>query len=155
MEMLESLDEIAEEAFPPRPGGLVDRHRQRKAAEQATRDVAANEQERIEEASFKAVKVAPESPEVFSPQTFNIPVGGKALILPKSAYRYRGTVLLVTAASTVILAKDEGQALGQNGGILPSGVVVPLFTRAQVWAFNNSDAPVQLSVFSEIYAPEA
>lgn len=155
MEILESIDEVVEEAFPPKPGGLIDRHRQRKAAEQMQRDVAANEQERVEEASYKAVKVAPESPEIFSPQTFNIAVGGKALILPKSEYRYRSTVLVITAASTVILSKDEGQALGQNGGILPSGVPLPLFTRAQVWAYNNSAAVVQVSVFGEIYAPES
>src|SRR5215469_6079831 len=112
------VDEIvhdAEELFPPRPGGLVDRHRRRRAAEEAAAEAARNQEEQIGERAYKAVKVAPESPEAFSAQAVTIAAGQSALILGASPYRYRAVVSVNTAASTVILAKDQSAALGQVG----------------------------------------
>jgi hypothetical protein len=153
-QIIEAAEEIEAELFPPKPGGLVDRHRQRKAAQRAAADLAEQEQVPVEGPSYRAVKVAPESPEGLSAITYTIAEGGSAMILPNSPYRYRATVLVVTAVSTVILAKDSGGALGQNGFVLPAGLPLPLYSRAQLWAYNNSGQAVQVSVIAELYAPE-
>jgi len=108
----------------------------------------------VEQPAYRAVKVAPESPEVVSAITYTIASGGFAMILPNSPYRYRATGLVVTATSTVVLAKDSGQALGQAGFVLPSAVPLPVYSRAQLWAYNNSASAVQVSVIAELYAPE-
>jgi len=154
-EFFEAAEEIIEEAFPPKPGGLVDRHRQREAAKRAAEQEAENADEPIEQASYKAVKTASQSPEGFSAQTFTIAAGGTAQILPLSPYRYRAMVHVFTAASNITLAKDSGAALGGVGYTLQaSDGPITLFTRAQVWAFNGTAGPVQVSVLSESYAPE-
>lgn len=144
----------AEELFPPKPGGLVDRHRQRKAQEAAAAASREHEAEAVEQRAYKAVKVAPESPEVVSALTYTIAAGQSALVLPASPYRYRATVLVATAAATVTLAKDSGAALGQTGFALPANVPLPVYSRAQLWAFNGTASAVQVSVLAEIYAPE-
>lgn len=152
--VVEALVTDAEELFPPKPGGVVDKYRRRKAEEQAAAEEAEHEQERIEQRSVKAVKVAAESPEVFSAITYTIAAGQFAAILPSSAYRFRAVVNVVTAAATVVLAKDASAALGQAGFTLATGIALPLYTRAQVYAFNPGGAPVQVSVLAELYAPE-
>lgn len=153
-EMFEAAEEVVDELFPPKPGGLVDRHRQRRAANQAREDEERERRERVEESSYKAIKVTPESPEVFTAQTLSIAAGQQASILPANPYRYRAIILVVTAASTVILAKDSSAALGGNGFTLAAGTPLPVYTRAQVYAFNPGGAAVQVSVLAEIYAPE-
>lgn len=155
--ILRVADEIVrdvEEVFPPRPGGMVDRHRKRRAAEEAAAAEARNAAEQIQEPSYKAVKVAPESPEVFSAQAVTIAAGAAAMLLPASPYRYRAVISVNTAASTIVLAKDQSAALGQNGFTLATSTFpLPLMTRAQVWAFNPGGQAVQVSVLSESYAP--
>lgn len=153
-EIFEAAEEVIDEAFPPRPGGLVDRHRQREAARKAAEQEAENADEPIEQPSYRAVKTAVQSPENFTAQTLTIAAGGNAQILPLSPYRYRATILVVTTASTVTLAKDSGAALGGNGFMLPSGVPVTIFARGQLYAYNPGAATVQVSVMSEIYSPE-
>lgn len=155
--VLRAVDEIVrdvEEIFPPKPGGMVDRHRKRRAEQEAAAAEERNAAEAIQEPSYKAVKVAPESPETFAAQTVTIAAGGNALILPFSPYRYRAVVAVITAASSVVLAKDQSAALGQVGFTLATAAPpLQLFTRAQVWAFNPGGATVQVSVLAESYAP--
>jgi hypothetical protein len=154
MEILDAVEEVIEETFPPKPGGLVERARKRAAEEEARKAEDLNVAERVEQASYKAVKTAQESPEGFSPITFTIPPGGNAPILPLSKYRYRATVFVITPGATVILCKDSGAAISGVGFTLPYGFPVPFMTRAQVYAYNNTAGTVQVSVASEIYAPE-
>lgn len=162
MEIVEALEEVEAEVFPPRPGGLVDRHRQRKAEEKARQDQEENAGVPVEERAYRAVKVAPESPEVVSALTYTIAAGQSAMILPASPYRYRATIVAVDTATSptaksVILAKDSGAALGQTGFALPFGVPITVHSRAQLWAYNSGGTgsdPVQVSVLAEIYAPE-
>lgn len=154
MEVFEAFEEAVEEHFPPKPGGLVDRHRKRVADQEAANAQAEHEAESIEGPSYKAVKVAPESPEVFSPMTYTIAAGASAMILPNSPYRYRATINLVTAASTVVLAKDSGAALGGVGFILGPTGPYPVYSRAQLWAYNSTGSSIQVSVMAELYAPE-
>lgn len=154
-ELFEAAEEAVDELFTPRQGGLVDRHRARKAAEEAKLAEAENTAERIEQPSYKAVKVAIESPDIISPNVFNIPAGVAAQILPLSMYRYRSTIRVVTAASSVVLAKDQGAAISQNGfPVLTADPPLVINARAQVWAFNPGGATVQVCVIAEIYGPE-
>jgi hypothetical protein len=151
---LEAADQVTETLFPPRPGGLVDRHRRREAARNAEIEESEHVAEKIEQPSYKAVKIASQSPEVFSAITYTIQAGGSAPVLPQGPYRYRAVVMVVTSGSSVILARDNGNAISGSGFLLPYGIPMPVHTRAQVYAFNNTGATVQVSVFAEIYAPE-
>lgn len=153
-EIIEALEEVEAEVFPPKAGGMVDRHRQRKAAEKAAQDQAEDAQVPIEQRAYRAVKVAPESPETVSAMTYTIAAGQSAMVLPQSPYRYRATVLVATSGATVTLAKDSGAALGGTGFMLPAGIPIPVYSRAQLWAFNGTGGAVQVSVLAEIYAPE-
>lgn len=152
--LAEAADEAAAELYPPRPGGLVHKHRQRIAAREAEIEEAAQTEEKIEQASYKAVKVAPESPEVFTALTYTIAAGGNAAILPLNPYRYRAIVMVITANGSVILSKDSGNAISGTGFALPANMPIPVHTRAQVYAFNNTGSTVQVSVLAEMYAPE-
>jgi hypothetical protein len=151
---VEIVEAIEEELFPPKPGGMVDRHRKRMAAQKAANDQAEHEAEAIEAPSYKAVKVAPESPEIFAPMTYTIAAGASQMILPNSPYRYRATICLVTAATTVTLAKDSGAALGGVGFVLGPSMPIAVYSRGQLWAYNSTGSPVQVSVLAELYAPE-
>jgi hypothetical protein len=144
----------AELLFPSKPGGIVDRHRRERARRAAALAEQENIDQRVEGASFKAVKVAQQAPEVFTALTYTIPAGGSAPVLPLGPYRNRALLLVITSGATVILAKDQGQAISSNGFTLPAGTVLTLTTRAQVYAFNNTGATVQVSVAVESYAPE-
>lgn len=150
----EQIIEDVEDLFHPKPGGIVDRHRQERARREAAEQEAENVSQRVEEASYKAVKVAVQSPEVFSPAVFTIGPGGDAQILPLSRYRSRATILVVTAASSIILAKDNGASLSANGLPLPTGIPFTVNGRGQLWAHNPGGATVQVGVLSELYAPE-
>lgn len=151
--MTDFIEEV-ESAFTPRPGGMIDTHRKNRDARRAAAQEQENISERIEEHSLKTVKTSPISPEVLSPYTFTIAAGQYAQILPNSPYRYRSTIMILTAAATAILSKDSGAALGQQGAIWPAGTPLVVFSRAQLWAYNNTLASLQISVLSEIYAPE-
>lgn len=107
-EMFEAAEEELEELFPPKKGGLVDRHRARKAAEAAQAQEAENAQEPIEQASYRAVKTAPESPEIFSVNIVSVPAGGSAPVLPGSPYRYRATVRIPPQSNAQASLAAEG-----------------------------------------------
>lgn len=152
------------EEFAPRVGGIVDRFRKERAAQEAKNKQAEQDKERIEERSFHAVKTAQESPEVFATSVVNVQAGATAMILPGSPYRFRAT-LTATATTALtaplLIAKDSSQALGGIGFPLYAGSPtvagqnLPLYGRGQLWVFNPAGNPtVSVSVISEIYAPE-
>lgn len=144
-----------EDFFAPNATGMVARHRRQRAERLAYEAEQVNTAERVEQPAFRAVKTAPESPEVFSATSFTIQPGANLAVLPLSPYRYRAVIIVVTTASTVILAKDSGNAIAAQGFTLPAGVPLPLHTRAQVYAYNPGASAVTVSVISEIYAPES
>jgi hypothetical protein len=152
-ETVQEAEHVIQE-FLPRPGGMIERFRQERARREETEHERENTDARIEAASYKAVKVAQQSPEVFIAITYTILAGGSAPILPLSPYRNRATILVITSAATVILAKDNGNAISGTGFALPVGIPLILTTRAQVYAFNNTGSTVQVSVITESYAPE-
>lgn len=153
-EIVEAGEELVNEAFPPKPGGLVDRFRKKAAEERARQDEETNTAERIEQPSYKAVKTATQQPEIFAPSAVGIAAGGVALILPLSKYRVRASIIVSTAASTVVLCKDQGAALSANGFPLPSGVPFPAGARGQLWGYNPGGAAITIGVLAELYAPE-
>jgi hypothetical protein len=150
----ESLIEEVTEEFTPKPGGLVDKWRKAEADRKARAEEAEHAAEPIEQRSFRSVKVASQSPEILVPLPVTIPAGAKALLLPASPYRYRSTILIITAASTVNICKDENAATGGTGTPWPTGIPLPLYCRGQVWGYNPGGAAVTVSVVSEVYAPE-
>ena len=154
LEFVEAVEESVNEMFPPKPGGLVDKFRKKAAEERARQDEETNAAEPIEQRSYRAVKVAQTSPEIFQAITYTIPAGGYAMVLPQSPYRFRATLLVITSGATAILAKDSGNAISGTGFTLPYGVTLPVNSRGQLYAFNNTGSIIQLSVIAELYAPE-
>jgi hypothetical protein len=154
LEIIEAAEEVINEAFPPRPGGLVDRYRRKAALEEARREEEKNTAESIEQPAYRAVKVAQQQPEIYQAITYTIPAGGYAPVLPASPYRHSANLLVITSGATVILAKDSGNAISGSGFTLPYGIVKPMTTRAQVYAYNNTSGIVQVSADANLYAPE-
>jgi hypothetical protein len=154
LEVVETVEEVINEAFPPRPGGLVDKFRQKAALERAREDEEKNTAEKIEQPSYKSVKIAQQQPEIYQAITYTIPAGGNAPILPASPYRHNANIMVITVGATVILAKDPGGAISGTGFTLPYGIVKPHPTRAILYAANNTGAAVQVSVEAFLYAPE-
>lgn len=150
----EELIEDVEDVFSPKPGGMIDRHRQERARREAAQKEKENIDERVEEPAYKGVKVTPLSPNVFQAITYTIAAGGSAQILALNPYRVRATLLLITAASTAVLSKDSGAALGGVGFTLPTGLPLVLQARGQLYATNPTGASIQISVISEAYSPE-
>lgn len=170
-EMFEAAEELVEETFPPKPGGLVDRHRKRIADEKARQAEQENLDERVEEKSYRAVKVAIEQPESLAAQSFVIPAGGFTQILPGYSYRKRAVVTMAwsgagspTGSPVAILTKDQGGLVSMppitsglppiGGFYLYTGLLLVIESRAQMWAGNPGGFPIVVSVYSEFYAPE-
>jgi hypothetical protein len=145
----EIIDEV-EEVFKPRPGGMVDRHRQEKARREAALKQDEQADERIEETSYRAIKTTQISPEITSTPSYNLAAGATQMILPLSEYRYRA---VISASVSVLLCKDNGSALSGIGFPIPANTPFPVYSRAQLWAAAIGGA-VTVSVFAEIYAPE-
>ena len=160
----ETLD-AAYQLFTPKAGGIVDRHRKETARREAAAEEQRNINERVEERSYRAVKVSPLMPEVISPYTFLIPAGASEQILPASPYRSRITIVVPTVGGVAWLTKDAGSALTVliAGGIGPCpgyplaqlNGALPFYTRGQMWAVNVGGTAIQVSVLPEIYAPES
>jgi hypothetical protein len=228
--------ETVEEIFSPRPDGIVARHRAERDRKAAIAQENANVQERIEEHSFKAVKVAQVQPETFTVNVLTIPAGGNAMVLPLSPYRYRATIAVSAPAAisigspampastiayqnnstqaqqvtiapngatvngvtingleaennnqsflvnpggsiavtytggtptwvwtpvgpsgttaSILVSKDNGQAIGGVGFPVSSGSPLTINSRAQLYAFNPSSVPVTVSIIAELNAPE-
>jgi len=155
-DIIDDVEDTAEEflGFTPKPDGLINRHRK----ERARREEAQREKENIDDAieapSYTAVKVAQQQPEIFAPYSVTIQPGAASQILAISPYRYRATLLLTTAASNVVLCKDQGAAISANGVTLPTGIPFSVTARGQLWGYNPGGAPIQVGVIAELYAPE-
>lgn len=147
---VEEIVEEVEHVFEPRPGGMIDNWHKNRAQREAADRERANAAERIEEKGTYAVKVTQLSPEITAANVINIPSGATAMILPNAPYRYCATII---ASATVILSKDNGQALGGIGYPLPANTPMVIHSRAQLYGF--ATAAVTVSVLAESYAPES
>lgn len=126
--------------FPPKPGGLVDQARRRKAAEQARE---AEGSESVIEVSgrnkVRAVRTAAEAPDVCG---VNMVTLGSAnpwsMLMPQDDQRR--SAVIVAVDNDVVITADQGTASMVAGGnqgtlgfYLPAGIAVPLDTRAEMW----------------------
>lgn len=148
------IDEV-EHPFSPRPGGMVDRHRKEKARREAAQKEAEQENERVEEFTYKAVKTVTLKPEITSILNVTVPANGSAMILPLGPYRYRAIIRVTTAATTVTLGRDSGQALSGLG--YPLATADPpmvIESRAQLWAGNATGSAIQVVAYVERFSPE-
>jgi hypothetical protein len=153
-DIVEEVIHEVEAEFKPKPGGLVDTFRKDKARREEANRERENADERVEENSYRAIKTTQISPDGFSVNVVNIPAGGNAMLLPNSPYRYRAVVAVITAAQTIIIAKDAGAALqGVGFPLIQGNNPLPLFGRGQLWA--SAVNATQVAVISELYAPEA
>jgi hypothetical protein len=153
-ETISDVIEDVEDIFSPKPGGMVDGHRKERARREAAEREAENAAEPIEEASYKAVKVAIIKPNVTATNSFTIAAGGNAQILPLSPYRYRAGVTVVTAASSVLLSENLTKAVGGIGYPLATGVEKVVESRGQLYAYNPGGAAITVAVMVELYQPE-
>lgn len=151
---VEEVVEAVENVFLPKPGGMIDSWHKERARREAAQREAENAAEKVEEGAAYAVKVTQLQPEVTTTNIVTIQAGATAMILPAAPYRYRATIIVVTAASTVILARDNSQALGGSGFPLPTGIPMVINSRAQLYGANTGGAAVQVAVLSEMYAAE-
>ena len=108
-DIVTAIEEDIEGVFQPKPGGIVDRHRQDKARREEAARERQNADERQEEHGYKSVKVTVLSPEVVATNTVVIPAGGTGMVLPNSPYRSKATII---SSVPIILAKDASSALG-------------------------------------------
>jgi hypothetical protein len=153
VEEIEHDVEVAVDAFLPKSGGLVDRHRKEKARREAAQKDREQIDERIEESGYRSVKIVQLSPEIFATNVVNIPAAGSSMILPNSPYRYRATIAVITTGQTIIISKDSGAALSGIGFPLIQGNnPLPVYGRGQLYA--SCANACQVAVIAEIYAPE-
>jgi hypothetical protein len=137
----------AEELFPPRPGGLVDRHRQRKAAEEAAREAgAAGEVAQLGRNKVRAVRTVVESPDLGGTPSIVLSAGNPtARLLPRDSHRRSAVILAID--NDVYLTTDPGlaanlagTAIGTGGFYLPKGTPVPITNTAEWFAAATTTA---------------
>lgn len=139
--------------YQPKPGGLIDRHRKERARREEAQQQQENIDAGIEQPSYKAVKVAPQSPELMATNVVTIAADSVALILPANPYRYSAMIMVNTANGEVIIGKDANAALG-NGFPIFQFAPFSVPGRSQVWGANPLGTAVQVTTIAFIYAPE-
>jgi hypothetical protein len=119
------LDGVAE-VWPPKPGGLIDRHRQAEAARAAAEAEAKHAAEDIGARAYAAVKVAEEMPEVTAARTVVVSQGtGIVQLLGADPLRRRA--LVWTLDEPVVMASDLASASDSNN-VLAGNVTPPATT---------------------------
>ena len=68
--VVEAVDETVEDLFPPKPGGLVDRHRKRVAVEEEKRREI--EDAPVPDSPYTAVRVRNEAPDLGGAYVVNV-----------------------------------------------------------------------------------
>ena len=152
---IEEVVEAVEHVFMPKPGGMIDSWHKERARREAAQREAENAAEKVQEGAAYAVKVTQLQPEITAVNIVTIAPGGNAMLLPNGPYRYRASIAVITATSTVLLAKDQNQATGGIG--FPQTTTNPPFitnSRAQLWGSNPGGATIQVAILAELYAAE-
>lgn len=129
-----------EELFPPKPGGLIDRHRKRKAEEEAAREAGStSEVTETGRNKIKAVRTIVEAADLATATTVflntAIPV---QRLLPRDDLRRSAVVLAVD--NDVYIASDPGMAWNVQGAAtnvgafyLSKGVPLTVASTAELW----------------------
>jgi hypothetical protein len=137
----------AEELFPPKPGGLVDRHRRRKAEEEAAREAGATgDVAELGRNKVRAVRTVVEAGDLGGTPSVNLTAAKPvARLLPRDSHRRSAVILAID--NDVYLTTDEGlawnlqgNATGTQGFYLPKGTPVPISNTAEWWAAATTTA---------------
>ena len=153
-EMAEAAVEIADEAtedlFPPRPGGLVDRHRKRLAEEEEKRRQI--EDAPIPDSPYTAVRVRPEAPDLGGAYVVTVSSSNPvAVLLPKDAQRRSAVIIAVDndmwiSYSQGTAAGIAGSATGGSAFYLPQYIGIPIDSRQIVYVSSTTAGPSRTSV---------
>jgi hypothetical protein len=141
------MTDLAEELFPPRPGGMVDTARKRAQAESDQLD-AYNDQAGapVPASDYTAVRVRPESADSGTIRTITLssqyPV---ARLLPADPGRRSAVILAIDSDVYVTgsqgLANDvSGSATSGQVGYFPAGVGLPIDNQAEWWVAATTTA---------------
>jgi hypothetical protein len=119
MELAEEIVTDVEEMFPPKPGGMIDRHRKAEAARKAAQAEQKDAAEDISNRAYKAVKTAVESPEAGAARTMVVSSAtGVQQLLGADELRRRATV--ITLDQPIVLSPDLASASDSNNPIAGS-----------------------------------
>ena len=148
--IIEAVDEAGDELFPPKPGGLVDRHRRRKA-EEAERERQI-EDAPVPDSPYTAIRVRNEAPDLGGAWVVTVSSSNPvAQLLPKDAQRRSAVVIAVD--NDVWISYSQGTASGlagtSTGGsafYLPAGIGIPIDSRQQVFVSSTSASASRISV---------
>jgi hypothetical protein len=144
---VDALVHDAEELFPPRPGGMVDRHRKQKAAEEAAREAGRDSDvAELGRDKVRAVRTVVESPDLGGTPSVVLSSGNPVLrLLPRDSHRKAAVILAID--NDVYLTTDEGlartlqgNATGAGGFYLPAGTPIPVTDTAEWWAAATTTA---------------
>ena len=148
--VVEAVDETVEDLFPPKPGGLVDRHRKR-MAEEAERERAI-EDAPVPDSPYTAVRVRPEAPDLGGAYVVNVSSSNPvAQLLPKDAQRRSAVVVAVDNAMWISYSQGTasgaaGSGSGTTAFYLPQGIAIPIDSRQIVYVSSTTAGPSRISV---------
>lgn len=133
-----------ERVFPPKPGGLIDRERKKRAREAAIRkerelEGSESPQTDLGRNRVKAVRTIVESGDLATAMTVTLgSLNQWSLLLPGDQHRRSAVVLAID--NDVYLTHDQGSAIsvagtstGTQGFYLPAGIAVPVESTAPVY----------------------
>lgn len=134
----EKLATDVEELFPPKPGGLIDRHRKKKAAEEAAGETSATTE--LGRNKVKAVRTVVEAADIANATTVLLNLSQPVQrLLPRDSHRRSAVILAVD--NDVYVTSDPGMAInlaGSTTGVgafyLPAGIGIPVESTAELWA---------------------
>ena len=147
---VELVDETVEDLFPPKPGGLVDRHRKRMAEEAEKERLI--EDAPVPDSPYTAVRVRPEAPDLGGAYVVTVSSSNPvAQLLPKDAQRRSAVIIAVD--NDVWISYSQGTAAGlagtSTGGsafYLPAGIGIPVDSRQQVFVSSTVSSSSRVSV---------
>jgi len=139
-----NLSADIEELFPPKPGGLVDSHRQAQAAAaEQLPDTVDNTDGPV---GYAAVRVRPEPPDLGTARTITLSAANPVLQLLSQDPQRRSAVV-VAVDNDIYIASDQGMAQQAAGGTsfegvfyLQVGIGIPIDTQAQLWVAATTTA---------------
>lgn len=138
--IIEEVIEDFEELFPPKPGGLIDMHRRRKAAEKAAQEAGeASAMVDLGRNKIKAVRTVVEAADIANAQSVLLSTTAPVRrLLPRDEHRRSAVVMAVD--NDVYITSDEGMAWNiqgaatNNGGFyLPKLTQLTVPSTAELW----------------------
>lgn len=131
-EVIDVITHDVEELFPPKPGGLVDRFRKRRAEEEAAQEAGAtSEVESLGRNKVRAVRTADQSSEIASATTIviNATTNPVQRILGRDPNRKRAVIMALDAPVILtysLAAASDPQNAANGPGLRASGFVLPV-----------------------------